>query len=46
MPIKRFFASKDNTITNAMSPALTTTSRATGSNMGGVGMVFNVDELL
>jgi len=34
MPIKRFFASKDNTITNAMSPALTTTRRATGSNMG------------
>ena len=31
MSIKRFYATKDNTITNAYKPNLTT--RATGSNM-------------
>ncbi len=32
MAIKRFFATKDNTITNAFKEGLTT--RGTGSNMG------------
>ena len=32
MAIKRFFATKDNTISNAFKDGLTT--RATGSNMG------------
>lgn len=34
MAIKRFFANKDNTITNAFNASLTSTGRATGSNMG------------
>ena len=34
MAIKRFFASRDNTITNAFNASLTDTNRATGSNMG------------
>jgi len=34
MPIKRYYASKDNTITNAMRSALSDATRATGSNMG------------
>ena len=37
MAIKRFFASKDNTITNAFKENLTT--RGTGSNMGAADIV-------
>ena len=37
MAIKRFFATKDNTITNAFKDGLTT--RGTGSNMGAADIV-------
>ena len=34
MTIKRYFATADNTISNAFDQSLLTTNRATGSNMG------------